>query len=70
MDGDRLTYVSAGKLIMFDYDGTNRQGLMDANPSFQPAFAPDYKYVYGLSPASTSGQISLTQTALLIPSDL
>jgi hypothetical protein len=70
MDGNRLTYVSNGKLIMFDYDGTNQQILGAANPSFLPAFAPDYKYVYSLSPATTAGQTDLQQTALLTPADL
>ncbi|HTB48880.1 MAG TPA: PEGA domain-containing protein [Verrucomicrobiae bacterium] len=73
MDGDRLTYVSGGKLVVFDYDGTNQQVLMAAAGSYVPAFAPDYKYVYDVAPDTTAtpaGQTELAQTALLTPPDL
>ena len=68
MDGDRLTYVSGGKLLIFDYDDTNRQSLMAAASAYLPAFAPDYKNVYALAPAA-AGLFELTQTSLLIPAD-
>lgn len=67
MDGDRLTYVSGGKLVEFDYDKTNAHTLMAASSNFRPAFAPDYKYVYDLAPSG--GQFGLVQTALLAPPD-
>jgi hypothetical protein len=71
MDGDRLFYVSGGKLIVFDYDDTNSQTLMNASADWTAVFAPDYKYVYVLSPnAAATGQFNLDQTALLTPSDL
>lgn len=73
MDGDRLTYVSGGKLIIFDYDGTNRQTLVAASSAYLPAFAPNYKFVYtfapALSPTATPGQTLLNQTSLLTPAD-
>ena len=69
MDGDRLTMVSAGKLQVFDYDGTNQQSLMAASSLYVPAFAPDYKTVYDVAPAATAGQLELTQTFLLTPAD-
>jgi hypothetical protein len=68
MDGDRLTMVSGGKLLVFDYDGTNLQTLMPASSSYQAAFAPDYKTVYSLAPAA-AGQFDLTQTFLLAAAD-
>jgi hypothetical protein len=68
MDGDRLTYVSGGKLIVFDYDNTNHQTLMAANSHYLPAFAPNYKNVYALAPGS-GGQVDLTQTSLLTAAD-
>jgi hypothetical protein len=68
MDGDRLTYVSGGKLVVFDYDNTNHQTLMAANSRYLPAFAPDYKNAYVLAPGSGS-QIDLTQTSLLTAAD-
>jgi PEGA domain-containing protein len=71
MDGDRLFYVSSGKLVVFDYDGSNRQTLMNAGSGWAAAFAPDYKYVYELVPNQTAaGQFNLDQTALLTPTDL
>lgn len=69
MDGDRMTYVSNGKLIIFDYDGTNEQTLVSASSSYLPAFAPDYRFVYTLSPAKVPSQADLDQTSLLAPRD-
>jgi hypothetical protein len=34
MDGDRLTYVSGGKLVIFDYDNANRQVLVPASSCY------------------------------------
>ncbi|HZL08335.1 MAG TPA: PEGA domain-containing protein [Candidatus Dormibacteraeota bacterium] len=68
MDGNRLAYVSGGKLVVFDYDNTNHQTLMTADSRYLPAFAPDYKNVYVLTPG-TSGQSDLTQTSLLTAAD-
>jgi len=70
MDGDRLDYVSGGKLSVFDYDNANRQTLVKAGSAYLPAFAPDYKYVYLVAPSDTPGQFDLTQTPLLTPADL
>jgi hypothetical protein len=69
MDGDRLTYVSQGKLAVLDYDNLNYRQLMPAVSGYLPAFAPDYNFVYGLAPAATAGQFELTQTSLLAPAD-
>ena len=69
MDGNRLTYVSGGQQIMFDYDYQNIYSLAKALPTFKPVFAPDYKYSYTMAPG-TGTQASLSQTGLLIPSEL
>jgi hypothetical protein len=69
MDGDRLTYLSKGKLVVADYDNTNHQQLVTASSNYSPFFAPDYKYVYILAP-SLNGQYSLNQMALLTTADL
>lgn len=66
MDGDRLAYVSGGKLEVFDYDYRNRQSLVAANSSFLPFFAPDYSYLYTLRPASGAAKPALTSTPLTI----
>jgi hypothetical protein len=65
MDGFRLTYVSGGKVVVFDYDGTNIQTLTDVSPSHLPVFDRDYRYMY-----TVSGENKLIRTALLIPEDL
>lgn len=46
MDGDRLTYVSGGKLLIFDYDNNYPHLLSDASPSYSAFFSPNYKQVY------------------------
>lgn len=69
MDGNRLMYVSQGKLQIFDYDHANQRGLVVASPAYLPAFSPDYKYLYVLAPNS-AGQLELVQTALRTANDL
>jgi len=68
MDGNRLVYVSGGKLNVFDYDYTNLQVLMPASSSFLPAFSPDYKYVYALT-STPSSAVDFDQTSLRTPAD-
>lgn len=68
MDGNRLTYVSEGKTVVFDYDGTNGHILVPSDSRFLTAFAPDYKFVYNAAPQQASGQ-NITQTWLLAPQD-
>lgn len=68
MDGNRLAYVSNGKLIVFDYDYTNQQRLTNASSDYLSAYAPDYKFVYNLT-ATPTGQYELAQTSLLSKAD-
>jgi hypothetical protein len=68
MDGDRLAYVSQGKLVVFDYDYLNLHTAGTQSSAGLPAFSPDYKYVYGLAP-SAGGQTDLNQTALVTAAD-
>lgn len=65
MDGFRLSYVSAGKVVVFDFDGTNMRTLTAASPNHLPFFDRDYRFMYVLN-----GQNALTSTALLTPEDL
>jgi hypothetical protein len=69
MDGNRLVYVSGGKLFAYDFDNTNSRSLMPSGSAYLPAFDRDYKYVYALAP-NAAGQWELNQTALLAPNDL
>lgn len=68
MDGNRLTFVSDGKLVIFDYDNANRQILVPAASQYEPAFTPNYKFLYTLAPTAT-GQFDLNQASLLAPAD-
>jgi PEGA domain len=65
VDDFHLSYVSGGKVALFDYDGTNFQGLVSASPIFQSAFDRNYRYLYAIT-----GQHTLTSTALLTEEDL
>ncbi len=69
MDGHRLTYVSQGRLIVFDYDAANLQSLESASSSFLPAFTPDYHAFYSLAANPANAQLDLTRTPLLTPAD-
>jgi hypothetical protein len=66
MDGDRLAYVSDGKLVVFDYDNRNRQTLQTMDPGFVPFFAGDFSYVYSLKRPAGDGKVVLNSTALTV----
>ncbi len=68
MDGARLSYVSGGKLVVFDFNFTNVQPLIKVDPSRLPFFVPDYKTVYTVGPAANGAQ-SIDSTALRTPAD-
>lgn len=69
MDGDRLTYPSGGKLLVFDADQTNRRKLMPTTAGFLPAFAPDYKRVINIAPVAPSGGYQVQYTWLRTTAD-
>ena len=68
MDGNRLTYISGSKLVMFEFDHNYRQTLESNDPNYVPFFSGSYHYVYSLSDKGSG--LDLTQTALLTPQDL
>jgi hypothetical protein len=71
MDGDRLVYVSGGKLITQDYDNSNMQKLVSTSPNYLPAFSSNYHYLFTIAPSTTiPGQYDLDITPLLIPADI
>ena len=69
MDAARLDYVTAGKLVVFDFDNANRQTLIAADPHATPFFSPDYKFVDVLTPQAKTPGLSLTTTSLRTPAD-
>jgi len=71
MDGDRFTYTSAGKQVVFDYDNINRHSLVPASATYDSAFDRNYEYLYTFAPrADSQPGIALTATPLRTPGDL
>jgi len=53
MDGHRLMMVSDGKMVVFDYDSTNQQTLVETSSDFVPLFDRDYNQLFTVSPSQT-----------------
>lgn len=72
MDGHRLTYVSGGKLVVFDFDSINQRVLQTADARFLPFFDPQYRYVYTFNATTQADKAvsNLQQTPLKTPDDL
>jgi hypothetical protein len=76
MDGNRLTYISGGKIAVFDYDNTNDETLSASAPQYGSFFDRDYKVLYSLDEQTikdASGkdivQFELTSTPLRTAQD-
>lgn len=54
MDAARLMYVSKGQLVVFDYDGQNRQTLVSTDAAYIPSFDPNYKNMYTFMPSAAN----------------
>lgn len=68
MDGNRMIYVTAGQPLIFDYDHLNKHLVGKSVADYKPAFDPDFKNLYLLSPAE-NGQFNLAETFLLTKTD-
>lgn len=69
MDGDRVTYVSNGKLVIQEYDNNNFRALVPASSSYIPAFSTNYRYLYTIDQVP-GGQYELMMTPLMTPADI
>lgn len=72
MDDSRLQLISGGKVVIFDYDGTNRQPLASELPLYKPYFDSSYRYLYSLSKPQSqaaSNAVELTATSMRTPND-
>jgi hypothetical protein len=67
MDGHRIIMTSAGKTVLFDFDGSNKQTLLPTSAKFLPFFDRDYEYLYTLSGAEAT---ALQKTPLRTADDL
>lgn len=70
MDGYHLSVFSGSQVVIFDFDGANRQTLITTNPMAGPFFKDDYTAMYTLSIPQANGAVSLQSTALRTPEDL
>lgn len=68
MDGHRLTFVSKSKLVVFDFDGINKQVLVESRSQFPAMFNPDYSQLFVVSPTdnSSNNKSQLNQTSLIV----
>ncbi len=70
MDGARLDYVSKGQIVVFDYDGQNRQVLVSADARYPVYFDQQYKFLYAfVASAADKNQELLTSTSLRTQAD-
>ena len=71
MDGNHISYVSDGRVLVFDFDSANAQTLSAAQPDVEPLFDQSYKFIYGFNTQSTDNvtQHVLTSTSLRTPAD-
>jgi hypothetical protein len=67
MDGHRLTSVKNGKVVVFDFDGTNYQTLSTIKAGTTPMFDRDYTRMLTIAPSvDVKGRFALTDTALRV----
>lgn len=71
MDGHRITYVSNGKVVFFDFDSTNLHTLVATSPADLPVFDQNYEFIYTLTKQTTGdpAQFLLNSTSLRTPQD-
>lgn len=67
MDGFRYAVVSEGRVVMFEFDGSNQQALSGSYGRFLPMFRRDNQFLFTLTPSE--GRATLTRTSLLAPQD-
>ena len=67
MDGYRLTNISGGTVVVFDFDGTNYQTLSPALPGSRVLFNGNYQQMFTLGTnADKKAPFALTQTKLRV----
>jgi len=67
MDGHRLSVVKNGKIVIFDFDGTNTQVLSSSFAGLEPYFNKDYKILYSIaSSVAVKGRAALYRTSLIV----
>ena len=67
MDGHRMLIRSGGKVVVFDYDGINKQTLVPSEATIPIFFDRDYEVLYRIAPsAATAGKQDFIRTELRV----
>lgn len=71
MDGHRITYVSGGKTVVFDFDSINVRTLAASDASTLPMFDRDFENLFTLAPSTAKPEAPfvINQTPLRTPAD-
>lgn len=64
LDSFHLSYIGAGRVTVFDFDGTNQQRLLPARPGHAPIMDRRHRYLYTISIDR-----ALVRTSLLTAAD-
>lgn len=67
MDGNRLAYVSGGKVYVVDYDNLNGRTLVETDARWGGFFTPDYERLITLSSLSGEGSRLSTTSIVVVP---
>jgi hypothetical protein len=70
MDGHRFIGNSDGKVLVMDYDGTNKQILTDTSETFGALFSRDYKHMLAIAPGAAGGSVTLQDVDMRAGVDL
>jgi hypothetical protein len=70
MDGHRLIGDSDGKVLVMDYDGTNKQLLTATSETFGALFSRDYKHMLSIAPAPDGSSVILQDVDMRAGTDL
>ena len=67
MDGHRLIAPKDGKIVVFDFDGTNSQTLANSYSNLSAYFNRDYSSLYTLAPSTVvNGRAALIRSDLIV----
>lgn len=67
MDGHRLATVSAGQVLVFDFDGSNQQKIAQSLDKTKPFFSQDYDFLYTYANSqSVPGKLALFRHDLVL----
>jgi hypothetical protein len=66
MDGHRLTGVIGDDVVVFDFDGINKQVLTSSVPGLLPYFSANYENLYTIALKANSKEADLIKGNLLV----